>query len=334
MVGRGGAAGGRLLRRACILLFITLLGGSARLSAQVDGLAAQCAELSSNVRTTCWLTAQAIELTQPRVGLAASGGNPVPGTANTLGLRLGSTPRVSIAGRATVLGLTLPPMQQRDGDRVTLTIPTFAADGAVGVFQGFSLSPTAAGVGSIDILGSIGVVPIFDRDGFERRNPFTWAIGTRIGAIRESFTLPGVSVSGLYRRVGEVGFGDTDLEDTDAFFRLRTSNLSLRGTVSRRFFAIAVAGGLGYDRYSGDTTWGVRAEAASEPVATFSVDDFVNSRYTLFANVSYTKLIWHLVAEAGWQSGASRISELADSDLRMDPGDGRFFGGLAIRMSM
>lgn len=334
MARRGGSGEGRLLCRVGCLLLFALLGGSTRLPAQLGELAGQCADLSSNVRTTCWLTAQAIELTQPRVGLAASGGNPVPGTANTLGLRLGSTPRLSIAGRATVVGLTLPPIQHRDGGQVTLTIPTFAADGAVGVFQGFSPRPAVAGVGSVDILGSIGFVPIFDRAGFQRRNPFSWAIGTRIGVIRESFTLPAVSFSALYRRVGEVAFGDVDLEDTDAFFRLRSSNLSLRGAVSRRFFAIGVAGGLGYDRYSSDPTWGVRSEDANEPIATFSVDDFTNSRYTLFANLSYTTLIWHLVAEAGWQSGASHVPELSASELRMDPSDGRFFGSLAIRMSM
>jgi hypothetical protein len=35
-----------------------------------------------------------------------------------------------------------------------------------------------------------------------------WALGARVGILRESFTAPGVSVSAMYRSIGSFSYGD------------------------------------------------------------------------------------------------------------------------------
>jgi hypothetical protein len=54
---------------------------------------------------------------QERVGTALWGGNPVPGTASTLGMRIGSSPRLSVSGRAVLVPAELPPLLDRSGPR-------------------------------------------------------------------------------------------------------------------------------------------------------------------------------------------------------------------------
>jgi hypothetical protein len=84
---------------------------------QIDDLAAQCPADPPEVRRLCLLAVQAVEVGQPRVGIALAGGNPVPGTASTLGLRLGRVPRVSVTGRATLAALEIPPIREHGGER-------------------------------------------------------------------------------------------------------------------------------------------------------------------------------------------------------------------------
>src|SRR5690606_2935207 len=91
-----------------------------------------------------------------------------------------------------------------DGGRF---IGSLALDGAAGVFRGFSPLPTVGGVGSLDVLAGIGLVFPPTGAGFRGGSKGTWALGARLGILRESFTFPGVSVTGMYRRFGRVQIG-------------------------------------------------------------------------------------------------------------------------------
>lgn len=302
------------------------------LRGQEAGFGARCVVQGATVEAQqlCGAMAQALEVAQPLFGLAASGGNPVPGTASTLGMRIGRIPRVSVAGRFTVVWVDLPPALRESSERkLEFTARTLNVDGAAGLFRGFSPAPTVGGVGSIDILGSIGHLSVPDRE-FGDNSAVTWGLGARVGILRESFLLPGVSVSAMYRRVGDLTLGDPTLLETDAFGRLgHISVWSFRGAVSKRVAGLGATAGLGYDRYSSDVRVGARDLAS-----VVSTDDFDNGRVSAFANISWTLLILHIVGELGWQEGADRVPVVSPGSIRIDPEDGKFFGSLAIRLSI
>ncbi|HSJ10798.1 MAG TPA: hypothetical protein VK928_12820, partial [Longimicrobiales bacterium] len=182
-------------------------------NAQAQALRAQCTAASRDpVRAFCENVADAATMLQPRVGIALSGGNPVPGTASTLGMRLGSMPRISLTARVTAADVDLPAVERMtDSADVSFPVGSIAADVSVGLFSGVSLLPTVGGFGSIDLLGSVGIIPLPRGEGFDNSAPLTWAAGARVGILRESFTAPGVSVSMMYRRLGDVTFGDSTL---------------------------------------------------------------------------------------------------------------------------
>lgn len=281
----------------------------------------------------CRLIAQAVEIAQPRIGLAASGGNPVPGTASTLGMRIGSMPRLSGSGRVTAVLVDLPPIQRAGaGDGITVPATTLNVDGTVGLFSGFSPAPTVGGVASVDLLGSAGILLVPAGDGFRSQQPFTWAIGTRVGLLRESFLTPGASVSAMYRRIGDTSYGNIQLQsDQDAYFAADLSALSLRAAVSKRFFLLGATAGLGWDRYSSDVVF--RAQAGGARTDVLHVEDLENTRVSAFGNLSYTLLILSIVAELGWQSGGDTVEGLPGY-ADVDGSAGALFGGLALRLSI
>src|SRR5690606_8272264 len=135
----------------------------ASVAAQEDELVARCiaatSAASDEARRFCNLVAQGIEVVQPRVGLAAAGGNPVAGTASTLGMRIGAFPRISIGGRVTAVRADLPPIRTIGRvDDIDFAVAALGADAAIGLFRGFSPAITVGGVLSLDLLASAGIV--------------------------------------------------------------------------------------------------------------------------------------------------------------------------------
>lgn len=283
----------------------------------------------------CNLLVQTFDILQPPLGLAMSGGNPVPGTASTLGMRLGSVPRISFGGRLTLVGVDLP--QVLDFDRrgeIDFTLPGISLDAAVGILPGSSPLPTMGGVASVDLLASIGFLPLPTGAGFSEGSPFSWALGLRGGIFRESFTLPGISVSAMYRHVGRATFGDPQLQDSESFLDLSVSALSFRAGASKRIAGLGATVGAGYDRYSSSGKFGfVNPELTGPPAYRLGITRRKNSRTTLFGNLSYTLLILHFVGELGWQQGAGLIEAPLPDGADVGTG-GRFYGGLAARISI
>jgi hypothetical protein len=303
--------------------------------AQVDGLAAACSA-AGTVAEMCRLGAQAVEVTLPRLGLAAAGGNPVPGTASTLGVRVAGVPRGTVAVRATAAGGRMPPIRRvgvltEDGYRLA----SLNLDGGLGVFPGLSLLPTVGGVGSLDLLASAGMFVTRSGAKLDRR-PLTAGAGLRLGLLRESFYFPGVSLTGTYRRIGRVTVGDPEDPSRNAFFTLTgTSALGLRGAVSKRIVLVGVTAGVGRERYRSDVRLGVREpQLGMGETSNFSFSNFTVRRTNFFVNASWTTLILHLVAELGWQEGGDRVTGPLPPLVQVSPTRGSLFGSLAARLSI
>jgi hypothetical protein len=311
-----------------------LLAQPAAAHAQAQPLRGQCAVASREaVRVFCENVADATAIIQPRLGIALTGGNPVPGTASTLGMRLGSLPRFTLGLRVTAARVDLPPVERLASSAdVDFPLGAISADASVGLYQGFALVPTVGGFGSVDILGSIGVIPLPSGEGFDDRAPFSWSLGARLGILRESFTAPGVSVSGMYRSVGGVTYGSTALTDTDAFIDLSEIGMwSVRGVVGKRALGFGLTGGLGWDRYTANVAGIVRDPEVLAPdqVIQLAQSGMATTRLSAFANASFTFIILNLVTEIGWQGGGKAP---ADGSGKLERG--ALFGGLALRLAI
>jgi hypothetical protein len=315
---------------------LLLAGALAALSApavHAQTLREQCAPASAQVRPFCENVADAVTILQPRVGIALSGGNPVPGTASTMGMRIGTLPRISVGARVSAAQVELPPVERvNNSDDVSFPVGSIDADVSVGLFSGFTVAPTVGGVGAIDLLGSIGIMPLPSGEGFDDDSPLTWALGARVGIIRESFTAPGVSVSAMYRKLDDVTYGSESLSDRDAFIRMTNYDVtSLRAIVGKRLLGFGATAGVGYDSYTADFAASVRDPSVFNPTATVDLErnGFETSRLSYFGNVSFTLLILNLSVEGGWQQGGDAIEGASD---RLEKGG--LFGGIAIRIAI
>ncbi len=339
---------------------------AAPVAAQDGGLAASCAGLPAQAQETCATVAQAAESTQPQLGILLAGGNPTLGTASTSGVRLGILPRVTAGVRLNVVGARVPDIIVDDDDGSselgeTLGVPAPALGGyvAVGITQGFTLGPTVGGFGAIDLLGSATWLPFraFEVEGFEEAPEIAFGVGARVGLLRESFVTPGVSVSVMYRRLGEARFGEVcpggespvlgggdglcagergDLGELE--FDL--TNWSYRGVVSKRLLGLGLAAGVGYDQFDSDVTYAFRYEQpglAGAPAVTRvrrSPEVTVDSdRWSAFANASFTVLVGTITLEGGWMQGGDAIQGFP-STSDFDPEQGNFFGSLGVRLSL
>lgn len=317
-------------RSLALAVALAALAAPVRAPAQESLLTDHCLTLSTDdSRRFCNLVGQTVVAAHAPIGLSATGVNPVPGTASTLGMRIGRVPRLSVAGRVGAVAFDLPQIVDRSStDHLSFLVPTLSLDMAMGLFGGVSPAPTIGGVASLDALAHVGLVSLPGGDGFDGGLLLGWGLGARVGLARESFTLPGASVSAMYHRVGDVNFGDPALVASEGYFASDLSVWNLRAALSKRIFFVSVTAGLGYDRYVSDTEFGLDTGGAFR---TFRVEGLEVNRTSTFLNAQWTMLVIHLVAEVGWQSGSDFPAALP---VGAGVEGGSLFGGLAVRLSI
>ena len=312
------------------------------------------AGVPAEARDECTVVAQAVDAAQPQLGILMAGGNPTLGTASTGGVRLGVIPRVSLTARLNVVGARLPDIRQdaeSEAEQFMLPAPAVGANLSVGLTQGFSLAPMIGGFGAIDLLGSVSVLPLSLLGDEFGDNAFSWGAGARVGLIRESFVTPGVSVSLMYRSLGDVSFGDvcdgaeTPIQGNRSAcsgggdfgeIQFGLDNWSARAAVSKRILGLGLTAGVGYDRFDTDADFAVRAPGpptGAEQIYRFEQIAVDNDRWSAFLNASFTVLVGSLVAELGWMQGADPIVGFPDTS-DFDPREGTFFGSLGARLSL
>jgi hypothetical protein len=325
-----------------------------------------CDDFGEAARSRCVAVAEAVNAAQPQLGMLMAGGNPILGTAGAGGVRLGFLPRVSAGARVNLVLARLPDIREarmRDGEVVPeqfrIPAPAVGANVAVGLTRGASLAPMVGGFGAVDLLGSVTLMPldllgVTDAGG----NPVSWGAGARVGLLRETFVTPGVSVSMMYRRMGEVRIGDVcrgaaeqqdpthpdrrlcpgDGDFGEVAFGL--DNWSGRAAVSKRLLGFGLTGGLGWDRFTTGADLAFRTPAApSQGIVGAEVihrlDDVrvSNTRLSAFVNAGFTLLVGSIVAEVGVMQGGPPVPGFpATADF--DPRAGTVFGSLGARLSL
>lgn len=294
-----------------------------------SGLEASCRAMVGPTASECLLAVATTRAVQERVGIALWGGSPVPGTASTLGMRIGSTPRASLSARLKLVPAEPPPLLDRArAGSERAWIPAASGQATLGVFQGWSPLPTVGGVLSVDVLARLSAARLPRGAGFDHGAALGWSAGVRIGALRESFTMPGVSLTTSYGRSTAVAFGDPDGNTTDGFSRGSISDLNATLAASRRIGPLRLTGGVAGDRYSTDARVGYR-----DPLSRSLNTDrgrVTTDRRSWFGNVSWTTLIFHASGEFGWQE----IPEPGDLPAGVSVDPVGWWAGVAFRLSI
>ena len=311
--------------RAPLLLTALLLAAAA---APASAQGSQCSSFGGPSRRICDAALDGTRAFYPVAGLLVSGGNPVLGTANTLG-GLG---RFSLTARANAADVVLPdPKYDGTAGEVPsseeLYAPVPLLEGAAGLFEGLP-----SGLLSIDVLASAHLLPTdqvehLSVDPDARRIgdvALGFGYGARVGLLRDDGPLPAVSLSAMRRHVPRLSYGDLDGGDEFRYgVDLQATNVRL--VASKQFAAFQLAAGLGWDRYTGEADVQLR-EGPDAPIEI----DLKESRTLAFVNAGLDLAAVSIVGEAGYQGG--RDQELSTDFEDYDTTSAKFFAGLGLRL--
>ncbi len=303
------------------------------LSAQdMERIAAECAGAEALLTAWCQeltLAAAAVEAYQ---GLASGMGSVLPGSPSTVGLRLGSAPRVSVSVAPLLVRMAFPDVDGADGSTAVRgskgSLLGMRTSAAVGLVDGWQLAPTVGGVLSMDALadwtwarypGDVG----FDGGGSG------FGLGVRLGVFRESFTLPGVTLSVMQRWPAGVALGSGAAGSLEVDQRVT----SVRATVGKNLFAVGLLAGFGWDRYDGDVELQASvSDGATGVVTGASSGPLTQERRLYFVSGWFNLLISQLSVEAGLADGFR--SPFAGGTGGFQPEDRTLFLSAAFRMTV
>jgi hypothetical protein len=314
--------------RAAPLFGLFLLASASPLFAQTS----ECAGYVSNARRVCAAAVDGTRAFHPVIGVLISGGNPTIGSAAALG-GLG---HASVTLRANAVELVLPELAY-DGSSTAVSAgdkfwaPAPLLEGAVGIYKGMG-----SGLLAIDLLGSAQLLPTDQIDnmtvdaGARKIGDVALGLGygARIGLLREMGPLPAVSVSLMRRDIPEISYGDVSDGDRYSYgVDLHATNLRL--VASKKLLVFDVAGGLGWDKYTGDAVIRFRdpVSGITQPAVPVELE---NTRVLGFLNAGMSLSVMRLTAEVGYQGGKDQ--ELTTEFEDFDTTKGKFFAGLGLRV--
>jgi len=293
-----------------------------------ERLSATC-QVAGGDAATCAASAVAARAVVAQVGLMAGLGSEIPGEGSTLGRRLGGMPRIAAWVRGGVQPFHVPdPVDPSGPEDASSWTPELQAGLGLGVFDGFNLLPTVGGVLSLDVVGHASFLLLSEGSGFDGRVDVL-SFGARLGLLRESFTLPGVSVSLMRRLSGSVSLGDSPAGDPSQV-GVDPSVTSLRFSVSKDLFAFGVLAGLGWDDFSSDVEMLVTDGVSGVAASSGSIE---GRRRLYFASVSRQLgiLAW-LTLEGGWADGFDTVGGYVGTGF--DPEARSLFGSVSLLLKL
>lgn len=288
-------------------------------SAGAQGPATVCSSSNAQVDAAplCQKARDLFRFVTPQIGVALSGGNPIPGDAGSLG-RLG---KVALSARIVAVEGFLPrnsvPLSfssaTSDFGAARTIVPLPAVDAAIGVFPGVPFGLT--NVGGVDLLLGATLLPSVSRNAFEldpSNGGLGFSYGLRVGVLQESTLVPGLGVSWQRRELPRTDFAYRSNDDSLQVDGTQVRSNALRLVVSKRLALFGLAAGIGQDRIeSSSTMTGVINERVNNTAGRYSVSltglHESTKRNTAFVNASFSILAARIVAEYGW-SGAGTIS--------------------------
>mgnify|MGYP000349333776 CR=1 FL=1 len=255
----------------------------------------------------------------PQIGVAVSGGNPVPGEGGTMG----GWGRRAFSFRAVVVDGYVPdntvPLNltgsavASDFGAARTPVPLPSIDAAIGLTRGIPFGLT--NIGGVDLLVGASALPKVTTGSLQiepkGNGGVAFSFGARVGLLQESSVFPGVSVSYMQRKLPTVDLGYTPGNDTLRVAGTSVKSQSIRLVASKRLPIVGFAIGVGRDNIEGssqvsavvnETVLGTAQRATvSVPLLAEKI-----SRNTAFVNLSLNLVFARLVAEAGWSSAGEK----------------------------
>ena len=307
-----------------VVITLTMMLGAATVGAQEP----QCATLDPNATAACNTAVDAVKAFHPLAGMLVSGGNPVLGSAGSLG-GLG---HVTVSARVNLIKASLPNPDSASQPSVPSSfngaVPAPVVEAGVGLYRG-----TTLGLLSVDALGSAVLLPtgVVSNLAVDSGAAHVGSValglgyGLRVGALKGAFPVPSVSVSYMRRTVprlqyGQLSSGNEFEFDTD----LQADNYRIEA--GWRFVLLDLAAGVGIDHYT--STAHIRFHDTPTTTRTVTLD-LANTRQVLFVDAGLSLAVAKLVAELGYQTGKDQKLTTNFSDF--DPKAGHVFGGIGIR---
>lgn len=314
----------RLIRTGLAAGLALLVGAAPSAAQDRANLAERCA-VAGGGTLACRDAALGVEAVVGGVGLAFSGGNEFPGSASTLGHRFGTTPRVAGSVRAGLVDVSVPAIggSSAEAGESSSWVPSLQAAVAVALFDGFRPRPTVGGVLAVDVMATAGLAFLPSGGGYDGAVS-AFGYGVRLGLVRESFSLPGVTASLVRRHGGSLRWDGAEGAVAGAVELDGVTTTSLRATVGRELMALGIQAGLGWDRASA-------AGAARAGSAEVSFDGFSADRMLFFGGVTATWLVTQVHGELAYASGYEAREGGAAGGV-YDPTAGSLLATLTFRL--
>jgi hypothetical protein len=292
----------------------------------------ECAIYFGQAQNVCDAAVDGTRLFHPIAGLLVSGGNPVLGTAQSLG----GFPHMFIGVRANLVKVGLPDLNY-DGTSPTVPLddeivfPSPVVEAGVGIWKGLN-----NGLLSIDVLGSAQLLPTDQVDNLtvdeDARSISDIALGlgygARVGLLQGRFPIPAVSVSIMKRTIPRIQYGDITDPSQDYQYGVDLQATNIRLTASTRLLFINIAAGLGWDNYTGEAEILFREPISSLPQPPIDIE-LDNSRTMMFLDALLDFPIFKIAGEIGYQSGKDQ--DLPTDFEGIDDTKGKIFGSVGIR---
>ncbi len=314
-----------------IVMVLAMILGAAPLAAQEP----QCNVPASPFATAACNTAvDGVRAFYPLAGMIVDGGNPVIGTAGSLG-GLG---HFALTARVNAIKAALPDPQAGSQSPVPSSfngaVPAPMVEGALGLFKG-----VGGGLLAVDVLGSALILPTGINDltvdsGATHISDAAlgFGYGVRVGVLNGGFPVPAVSVSWMHRTVPRLRYGTLGpiIGTGDDFeFTMDLTSDSYRAVAGWKLAVVDLAAGIGVDRYKSRDT-NIRFHDAVTPTSVRTVViNPTNTRALVFVNGGLSLAVVKLVGEIGLQAGKDQNYFTQFSDF--DPKAAHVFGGLGVR---
>ncbi len=313
-----------------IVMVLAMMFGAAPLAAQEP----QCASSNNFVQASCQAAVDGVRAFYPLAGMIVSGGNPVIGTAGSLG-GLG---HFALTARVNAIKAALPDPTATNQTPVPTSfngaVPAPVIEGAVGLTKGLG-----GGLLAVDVLGSALILPTgienltVDADATKFLDAALGiGYGLRVGVLNGAVPVPAVSVSWMHRKVPRLRYGTLGpiIGTGDEFeFTMDLTSDSYRAVAGWKLAVVDLAAGIGVDRYKSRDT-NIRFYDAVTPTSVRTVViNPTNTRAVVFVNGGLSLGVAKLVAELGLQAGKDQNYVTQFSDF--DPKAAHAFGGIGFR---
>ncbi len=322
------------MRRTLTLLSnLVAFAAAAPLTAQGNP---QCSGFSGQSQTVCNAAFDGTQVFHPVLGLLTSGGNPVIGTARTLGGFF----HLSLAARVNATRLRTPDLNF-DGSTNTvaeaknLIAPSPVVEAALGIFRGIN-----NGLLSVDALASAQLLPTTQIDNLtvdpNARKLGSIALGlgygAKVGISNGRGPIPAISVSAMRRDIPQLTYGKATLTTTDRYrYSVDLQATNLRAMAGYHLAILSVVAGLGWDKYTGTAQASYLDPTDNTTVQTPAALHLDNTRTMIFADAALDFPLVKLAAEAGYQFG--KAATLSTTFTGNDPAASRLFASAAVRFS-